>query len=251
MIPFAHVDYLLDKLNSPTWQSCLLAGIGLLLLIFRRYRTGCTLILFASGWIYLCATPAFVDWMRQGLESRYLFAPASSYPACSAIVVFGGDGMPNPKIDWQAEPDKISRNRLGFAYQLYRAGRAPVMVLSANKGGAIKMAQILETKGISPASLRVESRADSTYENALYSARILKQEKLGRVLLVTSPYHMPRSLAVIRKQGVDAIPAPAMPRPKPAVKGSAWLPDRLSLLLSRIYLHEYFGLLAYSLRGWT
>lgn len=245
------MDHLLDQMNWPTPQSCLIAGIGLILMLFGRYRTGSLIILLGCAWLYLCATPAFVGLLREGLESHYPYAPASAYPVADAIVVFGGDGMPNPKTNWQEEPDKISRNRLGFAYQLYREGRAPIMVLSANKGGAIKMARILETKGLATSSLRVESQADSTYENALYSSRILKQEKLGRVLLVTSPYHMPRSLAVLRKQGIDVIPAPAMPRAEPAIDGNAWLPHRSAMLHCRVYLHEYLGLFAYGLRGWT
>lgn len=245
------VDHLLDRLNSPIWQSCLVAGIGFTLLLLRRYRTGGLLVLVAATWLYLCSTPAFVGLMRESLESQYPYSPASTYPIVDAIVVFGGDGIPSPKSDWQAEPDKISRNRLGFAYQLYQAGRAPIVVLSANKGGASKRAQVLEAKGIATSSLRVESEADTTYENALYSARILKLEKRLCVLLVTSPYHMPRAIAVLRKQGIDAIPAPTMPEQKPVLERAAWLPDRMVLLRSRIYLHEYFGIWAYALRGWA
>ncbi|WP_426690155.1 YdcF family protein [Rhodanobacter ginsengiterrae] len=251
MTAFASLDHLLDQLNSPTPQSALIAGLGLLLLLFRHYRIGSLILLLAGAWLYLCATPAFVGLMRDGLESPYPYVPAGTYPQADAIVVFGGDGMPDPRANWEQIPDRINGNRLGFAYQLYREGRAPIMVLSANKGGAIKMARILETKGLPKAALRVESQADSTYQNALYSSRILKQEKLGRVLLVTSPYHMPRALAVLREQGIDAIPAPTMPQVKPTIEGNAWLPHRSALSRSHIYLHEYLGLFAYGLRGLT
>ncbi|KQZ79840.1 hypothetical protein ASD55_03920 [Rhodanobacter sp. Root561] len=243
------VDHLLDRLNSPIWQSCLVAGIGFTLLLLRRYRTGGLLVLVAATWLYLCATPAFVGLMRQNLESQYPYSPATTYPVTDAIVVFGGDGIPDPKSDWQADPDKISRNRLGFAYQLYQAGRAPIIVLSANKGGAIKMARILEIRGIAATSLRIESQADTTYENALYSARILKQEKLDHVLLVTSPHHMPRALAALRKQEIHTIPAPTMKPVEHAMDSSSWFPRRAALQRSAVYLHEYLGLFAYVLVG--
>lgn len=251
MTTIASLTQILEQLNSPTPQSFLIAGIGVMLLLFRQYRTGGAIIFVACSWLYLCATPAFVGLMRRGLESHYPYAPASAYPKADAIVVFGGDGMPNAHANWQEEPDVISRNRLGFAYQLYAAGRAPIMVLSANEGGAIKMARILESKGLRPGSLRVESQADTTYENALYSSQILKREKLGRVLLVTSPYHMQRSLAVLRRRGVDAIPAPTMPRVETANGDDSWMPHHFALWRSHMYLHEYFGLLAYRLRGWS
>jgi uncharacterized SAM-binding protein YcdF (DUF218 family) len=247
----AALDHLLDQLNSPTYQASLVAAVGVLLLLFRRYRIGSLAILLGGAWLYLCATPAFVGLMREGLESNYPYAPASTYPNADAIVVLGGDGMPDPHANWEADAVRISRNRLGFAYQLYREGRAPVMVLSANRGGAIRMARILEAKGLPTASLRIESQADSTYQNALYSSRILKDEKLQRVLLVTSSYHMPRSLAVFRKQGIDAIPAAAMPHEIPVMEDSPWLPHRSALLRSRIYVHEYLGLFAYRLCGWA
>lgn len=245
------MEHLLNHLNSPTWQSCLVAGVGLALLLLRHCRVGGLLVLLAGAWLYLCSTPAFVGLMRESLESQYPYSPASTYPVVDAIVVFGESAMPDPTSDWQEEADEISRNRLGFAYQLYRDGRAPILVLSANKSGAIKMARILKAKDVPAASLRIESHADNTYENALYSARILRQEKRRRALLVTSPYHMPRALAVLRKQGIGVIPAPTMPEPAPASERAAWLPDYMALMRSRIYLHEYFGLWAYSLRGWA
>jgi uncharacterized SAM-binding protein YcdF (DUF218 family) len=80
----------------------------------------------AGAWRYLCATPAFVEWIGKGLESPYRYAPASAHPVADAIVVFVGDAMPDPKRNWQKEADKISQNRLGFAYRLYHTCPAPI-----------------------------------------------------------------------------------------------------------------------------
>ena len=43
-----------------------------------------------------------------------------------------------------------------------------------------------------------EDQATTTFENALYISRIIKANQYKTVILVTSDYHMPRSLALLR-----------------------------------------------------
>lgn len=242
---------LLRQLSFPVPQSYLIAGVGLALLLCRRYRIAMALILAAGTWLYLCSTPAFVSILRSGLELPYPALPASSYPVLDAIVVFGGDTIPTSGAVWQDDPLRMDQNRLGFALALYRAGRAPVMVLSAGKGGAVKMATIVQAEGLPKAALRIEPRARNTHENALYVAQILKREHRLHVLLVTSPFHMPRALAAFRKQGINPMAAPTEPTGPIQTAGHAWLPQRAALLRSRYYLHEYIGLWVYRIRGWA
>lgn len=249
---WAHMllDHLLRLLSLPIPQSKMIASVGLILLIFRRYRIGLLIVATGGTWLYLCATPGFAAFMRSGLESQYPSLPTMSYPVVDAIVVLGGDGIPLADDDWR-DNSALGRNRLGYGFQLYQSKRAPIMVLSAAKGGALKMAKILENEGLSSTALRIESHAHNTRENALYTSQILKQENLQRILLVTSPFHMPRSLAAFRKQGIDAIPAPSMSAPVARTAAVAWWPQHSALLLSQLYLHEYIGLCIYKLRGWA
>ena len=62
--------------------------------------------------------------------------------------------------------------------------------------------------GIEPERLIAEPLSRNTYENALNSAAILKREKLGPCLLVTSAFHMPRAVGMFRKVGETVIPWP-------------------------------------------
>jgi uncharacterized SAM-binding protein YcdF (DUF218 family) len=43
-----------------------------------------------------------------------------------------------------------------------------------------------------------EDQATTTFENALYTSRIIKAHRYQSVILVTSDYHMPRSLALLQ-----------------------------------------------------
>jgi len=70
---------------------------------------------------------------------------------------------------------------------------------------------------------------------------------------------MPRSMAIFRKQGIEAIAAPTdyqvatdVPGPKPAyIHITRWLPDAQSLARTSRALKEYIGFVIYGLRGWV
>lgn len=114
------------------------------------------------------------------------------------------------------------------------------------------MANILRKNGVPPEALLLEKSSFNTYENALYSARILKDLDIDRVLLVTSALHMPRAMAVFSKQGLTPIAAPATPQivVPDDPQFSFWLPDERSFFASRSIIKEYVGMLMYWLRGW-
>lgn len=145
----------------------------------------------------------------------------------------------------------MATTRVGFGYLLYKAGKAPIILLSGGSGGAQRMAAMLEQQGVPPSALRIEGRSSNTYENALYSSHMLADEKLRRILLVTSPMHMPRAIASFRKQGLEVIPASARTSPaaKPLLATDKWWPQRAVLWLNHHILHEYIGLAVYVLSG--
>ncbi len=114
------------------------------------------------------------------------------------------------------------------------------------------MANALKQQGIPEQAIILEARSYTTYENGVYTIQELKQREISRILLVTSALHMPRAMAVFRKQGITAIPAPSAPQivvPNDP-QFSFWQPSRRALAASRSIVKEYVGLLVYWLRGW-
>jgi uncharacterized SAM-binding protein YcdF (DUF218 family) len=235
----------------PTSQTLLLAIIGLLLWIKRRYKTGLAFLAAGLLWLVACATPVFTTWLADSLEHRYPPRDAATYPKVDAIVVIGGDSPLSEQQDWGDEEGPIATTRVGFGYLLYKAGKAPIILLSGGSGGAQRMAAMLEQQGVPSSALRIESRSSNTYENALYSAHMLADEKLRRILLVTSPMHMLRATASFRKQGLEVIPAPARTSlfVNPTATTNKWWPQRAVLWLNHHILHEYIGLAVYVLSG--
>lgn len=240
----------LAQLSQPMLQTGMLAAPVLLLLTRQRFRLAGGLLAIAVLWIWLCSTPVFARWLQHGLEHQYAQKSASAYAQADAIVVLGGGKLPS-RLDWAAGDFDGPVTRLGFGLQLFRQARAGIILLSGNDQ-ARKMEQRLLELGIPAGALLTEDESANTHQNALFSARLLKHEKLQRILLVTSGIHMPRAAASFTRQGLVVIPAP-MPDSGASHRWTSypWWPKRKALSLSTRCLREYFGLWAYRLLGWA
>jgi len=110
------------------------------------------------------------------------------------------------------------------------------------------MAQIAMLLGVRPQDVRLEPDSRDTWDQAELIAKMLGRERL---ILVTSAAHMPRSMALFKKCGLQPIPAPTdflireSPRPLPG----RFFPRAASLEEVNAALHEYLGLAWAWLRG--
>ncbi len=215
------------------------------------YRHAWVLLAVIALFLAVCSTPAFAQWLRRGLTRPYQAQVAAKYPGADAIVVLGGGWMRDTEDVLDNPSANDPHSRLGFGRLLYAAGRAPMILLSGGDGEAERMAASLVLQDVPQAHLLIENRSRDTHENALYSAEILHRIGAHRILLVTSTIHMGRAAASFRKQGVEVIPAPAMPMPLRDWPVSFWHARRIALFRSGNYLHEYFGRWIYRLRGWS
>lgn len=251
------------------------------------YPLGLATLLLAVGWLFLRRKPrvqfAFLAaaflilfiggnrWvssaLARSLEWQYL--PTQEPPNSEVIVVLGGGTEtalpPRPMVEINS-----AGNRVLYAARLYRQGKAPHILLS---GGSIdfmgprasspaqEMADVLVFLGVPSDALWLENQSQNTYENALYSAQMLRQKGITRVILVTSAMHMPRSVALFKHQGIEVIPAPADFSITQAGWDDLWKPDLASFLVNLMpttgsmglttdSLKEYLGIWIYHLRGW-
>jgi uncharacterized SAM-binding protein YcdF (DUF218 family) len=92
--------------------------------------------------------------------------------------------------------------------------------------------------GIPDARLILEARSTSTYENARFSASLLRPHSCQRWVLVTSSWHMPRAVGTFRKAGFEVTPSPVFDNIRQQ--------DTL-----RIATHEWVGLVGYWFLGRT
>lgn len=231
--------------------------VGAMLFIARRRKTGLFIAACGLAWALFWSLPASSLWAGGRLEQLYPHVLPDALPQVDAIVVLGGNTANNRQNWFELYNPETASARVDTAALLYQTQRAPYIVLSgAALDGPISeaemMARVLEQKGIPEHAIILEKSSYTTYENAVYSHRALNKHNLDQALLVTSALHMPRAMAVFRKQGISAIAAPARPQiVVPADPSfSFWQPNARALSASRSIIKEYAGLLVYWLRDW-
>ncbi|MEE4375910.1 MAG: YdcF family protein [Candidatus Competibacteraceae bacterium] len=252
---------ILAQLVYPLTQSLVLSIVAGLLFWRRRHRLGGLCLAVSLSWLWLCATPAFSDFLRAPLERTYLPVPIADLPSADAIVILGG-GMQPASPPYRLTFDLGSAaDRIWYGAQLYKAGKANRIL--ATGGGlpwfgsgqpeAPAIVQFLADLGVPESVVLLETTSMNTHQNALYSKPLLHEEGLDSVLLVTSALHMPRALATFRAQGIQAQPAPTDFEVVPVAEQTIlrWLPDAEALADTTRGLREYFGLLVYRMLEWS
>lgn len=218
----------------------------------RRFLLGKAL-LFIALLICVFSTGLVSGFLVDRLESLYV-RPAQE-KADVAIVL---SGMINPLAVSPQLEFVSSVDRILLGEELLRSGRVSFLLLSGGSGlmfSGRSEAEILREwlikRGIPAQQILLEAHSRNTAENARESARILRDHKFSRIILVTSAFHMLRSELCFRAQDISVIPYPVdyyglSEYPFPEAYG----PSPQSLSVSMIAFKEFAGLLAYYLAGY-
>jgi uncharacterized SAM-binding protein YcdF (DUF218 family) len=113
-------------------------------------------------------------------------------------------------------PSAALERRMRVALALYRAGVAPVLLLSG--GGhpiseAEAMRRVAVGAGVPDSALLLESRSRNTLENAIETARMLAECREHAVVLVTDRYHAFRARILFRLAGLTVCAVHVAPLP--------------------------------------
>ena len=149
-------------------------------------------LLYAAVVIYVC--------IREGSVSKTV-PSGDNY---DAIVVLGAqvysDGSPSLQLSW----------RLDAAWDAYRQKAAPIVVCGAQGNDepmteAEAMKIYLMNKGVPETDILTDPKSFNTRQNLTNASELLKSRpEIKKVLIVTSDYHVPRSMALARDLGFEA-----------------------------------------------
>jgi uncharacterized SAM-binding protein YcdF (DUF218 family) len=198
----------------------LLTLIGVLWLISsRRWRRRFLTPIAVLIVLYLGLTSSLgVALATQGLTAPL---PPDSGESVDSIVVLGrGDDFRNRRVE--------------IAEELWRAKRSSKIFASGMLDAEFIIEQ-LKKNGVVASALSGERCSQSTEENALFSAAVLRPQDVQKILLITDPPHMLRSMLSFQASGFTVIPH-ASPLP------SYWETERSLPVL----LREYAGLVQYA-----
>ncbi len=194
-------------------------------------------------------------WIGVALEREWPVVKAEDAPDADAIVLLGGGMGANPNVYPYAEMWG-GADRVWHAARLYRAGKAPI-IIPTGCGEKESTLPLLLDFGVPNEAIIVEDKARNTEENARFVEKILEprntQNTRKKILLVTSAWHMRRSVLMYRKYapGLEIIPAATdyeatVNTGHPFCFKDVW-PDAELLFRNSYIFKEYLGYWGYRL----
>jgi len=154
------------------------------------------------------------DWLIEPLESRFE-RPTEMPQQIDGIIILGGGEDLKRSLSWNVAELGLGGDRFIAAKKLadiypnvpviFTGGSGSIQLQNHGSEGEVA-SKIFNDMGLNPSRLVLENASRNTYENFKNTKPLLKSN--GQYLLVTSAFHMPRSVGIARKQGIDVIPYP-------------------------------------------
>jgi vancomycin permeability regulator SanA len=121
---------------------------------------------------------------------------------CDVAVVLGN------AVDRDGAPSSGLRARLEKSLQLYRAGYFPRIIVSGGVGRtgyneAAVMAQYLRANGVPDADIIVDDIGINTFSTGRNAKRIMSENNMRSVMIITQYYHIPRTRYVFWRFGIE------------------------------------------------
>jgi uncharacterized SAM-binding protein YcdF (DUF218 family) len=239
----------------------LLIAVGLA--IWRRWpRAGRIVAGTGLAALAFLSTSAGARLFVAPLERMSTALQAPERAGAQAIVVLAAGRLRHaPEYGDRDIPDTIALARLRYAAHLQRATGLPVLVSGGNGASGVDpdvddraytkadamAAALREDFGV-PVKW-IEPRSRDTFENAAYSAALLRADGVKRILLVTDAMHMPRARAAFERAGLDAVSAPTMFFTRQPLTLSAWVPSAEGMRRSWYAIYELLGIGWYRIRS--
>lgn len=187
---------------------------------WRRSLLSILLGIFLIGLLLLSSPGLALAY--QGLVG---LVPNDTGEAAEAIVILG-------------RGKSLAPQRAETAATLWRSQRAPLIFVSGTHQEFLDIVRELKQRNIPDAAVSGEFCSKTTEENAEFTASALFPRNIRRVLLVTDPPHLMRSLLTFQSIGFTVLPYPSP------------LPDELNRRQkTMLTLQEYSGLVSYALQG--
>ena len=255
--------FLSKTLGVMLMPSNLMIGVGIVGLMFlfsSLAALGRKLVVASVLLMAICGFSPIGNWLLYPLEARFPQWKETGR-APDGIIVLGGAIDPNMSALHGVVVFGASVDRIVAAAALVRRYPTARVVFSGGNANLIRnddsreadlSVSFFESFGISRDRMILERRSRNTYENAEFVKAMVSPKRGERWILVTSAYHMPRSIGIFRKVGFEVEPYPVDWR----TAGRGSLPmfsEFLIVGLSRVDTagREWMGLMAYWMTGKT
>jgi uncharacterized SAM-binding protein YcdF (DUF218 family) len=257
---FYYASKILWFFATPSNLLILIILLGSLLAFTRRFRrVGATLATIAALTALVAGLSPISSFLLLPLENRFPAFQDDGKPV-TGIILLGGSVEAAKSVSRGALIANEAAERLLATIALAHRYPQARILISSGSGTLLRnepaeapiIAAYFNTIGIDAGRIAIEDQSRTTFENAVLS-RLLADPKPGeRWLLVTSAWHMPRSVGVFRKAGFPVVAYPVDYR----TGGTLWDQDVFAsasegLRRIDVGMKEWVGLAAYYFAGQT
>lgn len=235
---------------------------GLLLTAYTTKRSmysklGRRVVIVTMTLLFLIGFTNISKWIMWPLEVRFdSYRNNTDGSPYAGIIVLGGAEKPSQSTTSQQATLNHGGERLIETAALARQYSDLPIIQSGgtrpNPNGLSEndVAEIFFTQaGIDISRVRFERKSYNTHSNANESKALILPDETGKWLLVTSAFHMPRSVGAFRQAGINFQPYPVDYKTTLKYEGLFDMKFSENLSLFELAIHEYIGLLAYYITG--
>ncbi len=257
---FYYVSKIIWFFIQPSGFLIFLSGIGMILLWTRWARTGRAAVTFGAVGLLIIALTPIGYLLLLPLEERFPRVDLRQLGGPpTGIIVLGGVSNSTISRDRNtfALNDRAERltaavelaNRYPDAKIVFSGGSGSILV-DAGEPEAISAGKFLVSMGVNENRIILEDRSRNTIENAQFSKDLLNPKPGERWLIITSAFHMPRSMGCFRSVGFEVYPW-TVDYNTHGITDITKLPRLVSkgMLRTDIAVREWIGLVAYYATG--
>jgi uncharacterized SAM-binding protein YcdF (DUF218 family) len=253
--------YVLSKLlwlfATPSNVILVLLVAGALLLRTRVARLGKRLVGLGAVLFVVFGLSPVPNWLLLPIEQRFPAWQDDGRPLAAIVVLGGAIDTGISAARGQLELNDSAERMVAMADLARRFPTVPV-IFTGGAGspvdGDVTESEVVEAHlsefGLAKGRIMFERRSRNTVENARFTREMLDLKAGDRVLLVTSAFHMPRSMGLFRRAGFDVVAYPVDFRTRR--NDDAWRPFLAAsdgLTRTDLAVREWIGLAAARLLG--
>ncbi len=247
-------------LAQPSNFILIVFSIGATFLVLGRIKTGRLLAVTGALLYVIFGLSPAGHLLMLPLEERFPRPVLAAGFAPRGIIVLGGaidvlvsaarpEAALNDAGERMMEAVALAR-RYPDAKVVFTGGSAELIYNADPETVAAK--RFFDAFGVAGERVIFENSSRNTHENAVRTREVLGDAGAGDWLLVTSAFHMPRSMSLFRKAGFDVTPWPVDYRTRGWVDATRFFPrPSEGLRRTDLAVKEWAGLLVYWLSGRT
>jgi len=255
---FFIVSKLLGIFAQPLNTMALLLAIAASLFHLGKSRFAKYIIVFVAVSFVICGYTQFGDFALSVLEGQYkqpVLTRIENQPL--GIIVMGGTTSRDKQLKKNWYHLNSSAERITEAIILAKQHPSALLVFTGGSGHllgrkgeeALAFRTLFEQMDPVKNEVLLETEAKNTWQNAVNTIAMIKERKIVNWLLVTSAFHMPRSVGSFKKAGLEVIAWPTDYRAE--ILEFPWITANSTEQFSKmnVLIHELIGILAYRLFG--